>query len=58
MDERDEFLKEIWEHWKPYNRADNDKWRSYVVSQNEAALLESESDCITLVKNDNGIYVQ
>ena len=58
MDESDELLKEIWDHWKPYNRAKNDKWRSYVVSQAEATLLDSDSDCITLANSENGIYLQ
>lgn len=58
MDERETFLQEMWNHWKPYNRADNDKWRSYIVSQNEASLLDTEADCITLVKSDEGIYIQ
>lgn len=54
MDERDELMLEMWSKWKPYNRADNDKWRSYVVSQNEAALLETEADCVTIVKSEQG----
>lgn len=54
----DEFLKEIWDNWKPYNRAENDKWRSYVINRSEAALLESDSDCITLVNSEQGIYIQ
>jgi hypothetical protein len=58
MDERDELLKDIWENWKPYNKADNGKWRSYVVSQNEASLLETEADCVTIVQGERGLYVQ
>lgn len=50
----DELMLEMWTKWKPYNRADNDKWRSYVISQNEAALLETEADCVTIVKSDQG----
>jgi hypothetical protein len=58
MDERDELLNDMWKNWKPYNKADNDKWRSYVVSQNEASLLETEADCITIVQGADGLYVQ
>ena len=57
MDEKEELMQKMWEQWKPYNQAENGKWRSYVVSSNEATLLETEADCVTLVKSDNGIYV-
>ncbi len=58
MDERDALLQEMWEHWKPYNQATNGRWRSYIVSQNEAALLETEADCVTICQGNDCLYVQ
>ena len=58
MDEREELLKDMWENWKPYNRANNDKWRSYVVNTQEADVLETESDCVTIVNGEQGLYVE
>ena len=56
-EERDEILKDMWENWHPYNVAENGHWRSYIVSQNEASLLETEADCITIVNGVNGLYI-
>jgi hypothetical protein len=56
-DERDELLQEMWDKWKPYNEGQGGKWRSYVVSSNEASLLETEADCVTVVKSERGLYV-
>jgi hypothetical protein len=57
MDEREELLTDIWNTWKPYNRAENDKWRSYIIGSMEADLLDTEEDCVTIVQGNNGIYV-
>lgn len=57
MDEREELLQQMWDTWKPYNTGAGGKWRSYVVSQNEATLLETEADCVTVVKGESGLYV-
>jgi hypothetical protein len=54
----EELMEEMWNKWKPYNEGIGGKWRSYVVSSNEASILETEADCVTLVKSDSGIYVQ
>jgi hypothetical protein len=56
MDEREELMQQMWETWKPYNRADNDKWRSYIVGQHEADLLETQEHCVTIVKAESGFY--
>lgn len=58
MDEKEELLQQMWNEWKPYNTATTGKWRQYVVSSNEATLLETEADCVMLVKAEDGsIYV-
>lgn len=59
MDEQEQLLEEMWTKWKPYNRAEDDRWRSYIVSSNEATLLETEADCVTICKSAEGtIYLQ
>lgn len=58
MDEREVLLTDIWQNWKPYNRASNDKWRSYIIGNSEANLLETDEDCVTLVNSNSGLYVQ
>ncbi len=57
MDDKEELMNEMWNKWKPYNEGSGGKWRSYVVSSNEASILETEADCVTLVKSDNGLYL-
>ena len=58
MDDKEILLKEMWHKWKPYNQGDGNRWRSYIVSQNEAALLETEADCVTIVQGPDGLYSQ
>ena len=57
MDDKEELMQEMWNKWKPYNEGNGGKWRSYVVSSNEASILETEADCVTLVKSDSGLYL-
>jgi hypothetical protein len=56
MDEREQLLLDIWTSYKPYNRAADDKWRSYVVSSIEADTLEAEDTCVTIFNGVNGLY--
>ena len=56
--DKDELLLEIWTKYKPYNRASNDKWRSYVVNSIEADTLEVESTCVTIVNGNTGLYCE
>jgi hypothetical protein len=58
MDECEVLLTDIWQNWKPYNRASNDKWRSYIIGNSEADLLGTDEDCVTLVNSNSGLYVQ
>jgi len=57
MDDKEELMQEMWNKWKPYNEGNGGKWRSYVVSSNEASVLETEADCVTLVQSDSGLYL-
>lgn len=57
MDDKEELMTEMWNKWKPYNQGNGGKWRSYVVSSNEASILETEADCVTLVQSDSGLYL-
>jgi len=58
MDERDELLQQMWQQWKPYNKASNDKWRSYIIGKAEANLLDTDENCVTLVNSNSGLYVE
>ena len=57
MEDKEELMQEMWNKWQPYNTGGGGKWRSYIVSSNEATLLETEADCVTLVNGINGLYV-
>ena len=58
MDELEELLIDMWSNYKPYNRAANDTWRSYIIGNSEAVLLETDENCITICNGTNGIYMQ
>lgn len=58
VDDKETFMELMWHTFKPYNQADDGKWKSYIVSPSEASLLETEADCVTLVKSEQGIYIQ
>lgn len=56
LDEQ-ELMQEMWQKWQPYNRANDDRWRSYVVGKNDAETLGLDDGCVTLCKaNDGTLY--
>lgn len=49
-------LHDLWHNQTPYNRAADDKWRSYIVDSIMASFLGLESDCVTVVNGQHGLY--
>jgi hypothetical protein len=57
MDEKEEFLSEMWKHWEPYNEGGNGKWKSYILSNSAKDVLETDEECVTVCKGENGLYL-
>lgn len=55
--DKDELMTDMWNHWEPYNEGGNGKWRSYIISRDQADLLEASGTCVTLTNSEQGIYV-